>query len=123
MSSPESSPSLFVQRLESSQVNLHYRLESSRISAQTRIESPVSNSHESTTRPGVPKLALQTWRSFFFWSSPDFRGKQQLCGREDHFFWSSPGFGEKIIRLSASDSSRDSSPSRNGQVPSRVSSH
>ena len=65
MSSPESSPSLFVQRLESSQVNLHYRLESSRVSAQTRIESPVSNSHESTTRPGVPKLALQTWRPFF----------------------------------------------------------
>ena len=61
MPSPESSPSLFVQRLESSRVNLRHRLESSRVSLHTD-ESRVSTSLEST-RP-IKLLKILTCGSF-----------------------------------------------------------
>ena len=85
MSSPESSPSLFVQRLESSQVTLHYRLESSRVGVHT------DSSLQSQIATKVLGQRFPNWLCgrggvFFFGFYPISVGKQQLCGREDLFF-------------------------------------
>ena len=104
-----SSSSFFVHRLELSQVSLHNRLES--VCIQTR----VSNSHESTT-PGVPNWLCGRGDLFSGFLALQQENSSFADAKIPSFFWSSPGFSGKIIRLSASGSSRDSSPSRNGRV-------
>ena len=78
MSSPESSPSLFVQRLDSSQVKSIFTTDSSQVESvyiQTRVESRVSKSHEST-RPGFPNWLCGRGNLFYFGPHPISVGKQ-----------------------------------------------